>query len=92
MICTFRHKGLQRFYKTGSTSGIQPSHVKKLRMQLAALDTAEQINDLDIPGYALHALKGKRERTWAITVNGNWRLTFNFSAGNVYLLDYKDYH
>lgn len=61
-------------------------------MQLAALDTAHEINDLDIPGYKLHSLKGDTKGIWAITVNGNWRLTFEFSDGNAYVLDYEDYH
>lgn len=61
-------------------------------MQLAALDTAKEINDLDVPGYKLHPLKGDRKGIWAITVNGSWRLTFEFSDGNAYVLDYEDYH
>ncbi len=61
-------------------------------MQLSALDTALEITDLDIPGYDLHELKGKRKDTWAISVSGNWRLTFQFIDGNAYLLDYEDYH
>src|SRR5690606_17677469 len=86
------HKGLRRYYETGSTRGIQANHAKRLRMQLAALDTAVEMADLDIPGYGLHPLKGNRKGIWAITVSGNWRLTFEFSDGNAYLLDYEDYH
>ncbi|MEX0384585.1 type II toxin-antitoxin system RelE/ParE family toxin [Spiribacter sp. 388] len=92
MIMSFKHKGLRRYYETGSTRGIQTDHAKRLRMQLAALDTAVEIADLDIPGYGLHSLKGNRKGIWAITVSGNWRLTFEFSDGNAYLLDYEDYH
>ena len=92
MIKSFKHKGLRRYYETGSTRGIQAQHAKRLRMQLAALDTAMEISDLDIPGYGLHPLKGNRKGIWAITVSGNWRLTFEFSDGNAYLLDYEDYH
>lgn len=61
-------------------------------MQLAALDTAMEVSDLDIPGYKLHPLKGNRKGIWAISVSGNWRLTFEFREGHVYLLDYEDYH
>ena len=61
-------------------------------MQLTALETAQTITDMDIPGYRLHPLKGTRKGEWAISVSGNWRLTFRFEAGNVYLLDYEDYH
>ena len=71
---------------------LQSNHASKLRMQLAALNTAQSTEDLDIPGYRLHALKGSRKGTWAITINANWRLTFEFSDGNVYILDYEDYH
>ena len=92
MIKSFKHKGLERFYFKGSTSGIQAKHAKKLQMQLAALDTAQAIDDLDIPGYRLHSLKGQREGRWSITVSANWRLTFEFSDGNIYILDYEDYH
>lgn len=73
-------------------SGIQVKHAPKLRMQLVALDTAVDIDDLNIPGYRLHPLKGQRKGIWSITVNGNWRLTFEFRDGNVYILNYEDYH
>jgi proteic killer suppression protein len=92
MIKSFKHKGLKRYYETGSTRGIQANHAKRLRMQLAALDTALEIADLDIPGYELHQLKGDRKGRWAVSVSGNWRLTFEFEDGNAYLLDYEDYH
>ncbi|MDT8399957.1 MAG: type II toxin-antitoxin system RelE/ParE family toxin [Pseudomonadales bacterium] len=92
MIKSFQHKGLRLYYETGSTRGIQSKHAEKIRMQLAALDTATEIDDLDIPGYKLHPLKGDRKGTWAISVSGNWRLTFEFVDGNVYLLNYEDYH
>jgi len=92
MVESFRHKGLQRFYESGSTSGIQASHAKRLRMQLAALDTARFIEDVDIPGFRLHPLKARMQGRWAMSVNGNWRLTFEFREGNAYVLDYEDYH
>ncbi|MEQ8408121.1 MAG: type II toxin-antitoxin system RelE/ParE family toxin [Gammaproteobacteria bacterium] len=92
MIKSFKHKGLRIYFETGSTKGIQAVHSKKLRMQLAALDTAHSIDDMDIPGYRLHPLKGERKGLWSISVSGNWRLTFEFADGNVYVLDYEDYH
>jgi proteic killer suppression protein len=92
MIKSFKHKGLEKFYESGSTKGIQANHAKKLRMQLAALDTAQSIDDMDIPGYRLHQLTGDRRGIWTITVNANWRLTFEFEEGNVYILNYEDYH
>lgn len=92
MIKSFRHKGLRRLHEMGVASGIQAPHAKRLRMQLAALDTAQVIEDLDIPGFRLHPLKGARRGQWAITVSGNWRVTFEFREGHVYVLDYEDYH
>ena len=92
MIKSFKHKGLEKFYGSGSTKGIQANHAKKLRMQLTALDTAKSIDDMDIPGYRLHQLTGDRRGIWTITVNANWRLTFEFEEGNVYILNYEDYH
>lgn len=92
MIKSFKHKGLKKYFELGTTSGIQAKHEKKLRMQLAAIDTAKMIEDLNIPGYKLHKLKGNREEIWAITVNGNWRVTFEFNDGNAYILNYEDYH
>ena len=92
MIKSFRHKGLRNFYETGSASGIQARHAGRLRMQLAALDTSQAIDDMDVPGFRLHALKGKLRGRWAISVSGNWRITYEFRDGNAYLLDYEDYH
>lgn len=92
MIKSFRHKGLRQFFETGGTSGVQANHAKRLRMQLAALDTAQTIEDMDIPGFRLHPLLGKMRGRWSITVNGNWRVTFEFQDGNAHVLDYEDYH
>ena len=92
MIKTFRHKGLRRLFETGTASGVQASHAKRLRMQLAALDTARTIEDMDIPGFLLHPLKGELRGRWSITVNGNWRVTFRFVGTDVELVDYQDYH
>jgi proteic killer suppression protein len=92
MIQSFRHKGLRRFYESGSLAGIQAQHAKRLRMQFAALDSAQVIEDMDIPGFRLHPLKGADRGRWSIWVNGNWRLTFEFRDGQAYVLDYEDYH
>jgi proteic killer suppression protein len=61
-------------------------------MQLAALHSAHTIEDINIPGYRLHKLKGNRKGTWSITVSGNWRITFEFENGNAYILNNEDYH
>ncbi len=92
MIKSFKHKGLENFYLSGISAGIQAKHSKKLKFQLAALDSAHHVDDLDLPGYRLHPLKGQREGIWSITVSGNWRLTFEFTDGNVHILNYEDYH
>ena len=92
MISSFKHKGLQKFYETGKTAGIQAAHKKRLKLQLTALGTATCIDDMDIPGFGLHPLKGKRKGIWSIKVNGNWRITFEFEDGNVYIVNYEDYH
>jgi proteic killer suppression protein len=92
MIKSFKHKGLQDFFETGSTAGIQSAHRKKLRIRLAALDTATVLQDLDLPGFRLHPLKGKMQDLWAIDVSKNWRITFKFSDGDVYIVNYEDYH
>jgi len=85
MIKTFKHKGLEKFFKTGKTAGIQPAHKKKLRIRLTALNTATEIQDMDLPGFRLHSLKGKMEGLLSIDVNKNWRITFEFKDGD-YLL------
>jgi len=92
MIKSFRHKGLRQLFQTGSASGVKATHAKRLRMQLAALDTAQTIDDMDIPGFRLHPLQGDSRGRWSITVNGNWRVTFEYRDGNAYVLDYEDYH
>lgn len=92
MIKSFKHKGLKKFYETGNKQGIQAQHALKLRMQLAALDSALTLEDLDIPGYRFHQLKGNRKGIWSISVSGNWRITFEFTDGNIFIVNYEDYH
>lgn len=92
MIVSFRHKGLQKYFETGSFAGIQAVHAKRLKMQLAALETAHVIDDMDIPGFRLHSLKGDAKGRWFVAVSGNWRMTFEFINGNAHVLDYEDYH
>ena len=92
VIKSFKHKGLRRYYESGSKSGIQAKHTGRLRLQLAALDTARVVEDMEVPGYRLHPLKGRAKDRWSIWVGGNWRLTFEFKDGNAYVLDYEDYH
>lgn len=92
VIQSFRHKGLKKFFESGSAAGIQPHHAKRLRMLLVALDTALAIEDMNIPGFRLHPLRGRERGRWSVWVTGNWRVTFTFQDGHAYVLDYEDYH
>lgn len=92
MIESFRHKGLRSLVETGSTAGVRASDAKRLRMQLAALDTATSVDDMDVPGFRLHPLAGTMLGRRSITVNGSWRLTFAFRDGNACVLDDEDDH
>lgn len=92
MIKTWQHKGLKDFFETGSLAGIQPSHEKKLRQRLNVINRAREIQEINLPAYRLHRLKGDRSDIWAIDATGNWRLTFKFEQGDAYILDYEDYH
>ena len=92
MIKSFRHKGIKRFFETGSKKGIQSAHAEKLQRQLTALNRATLPMDMNIPGWRLHPLKGDMEKYWSVTVSGNWRLTFTFEGNDAVLVDYQDYH
>ncbi|QBC44453.1 type II toxin-antitoxin system RelE/ParE family toxin [Iodobacter fluviatilis] len=93
MIKSFKHKGLEAFFLTGSKAGIRPDHASKLNIVLTHLDVADCPQDMGTPSWRLHPLKGPLDQHWAVTINGNWRLTFRFLPdGNVELVDYQDYH
>lgn len=92
MILSFRHKGLETFFKTGSTARIQAIHAKRLRELLTVLNVAKALQDLSRPSWRLHGLTGDRAGFYAVTVQANWRLAFRFVGEDVELLDYLDYH
>jgi proteic killer suppression protein len=92
VIKSFRHAGLERYFRTGSKAGIQPKHAKRLRLQLGGLDSARMPDDMDRPGWKLHPLKGDLVDRWAVWVDENWRLTFKFERTHAELVDYLDYH
>lgn len=92
MIRSFRHKGLERFFTTGSKKGIRPEHAQRLGDILFRLDHAVRIEDMNFPGARLHELKGDRAGTWSVTVSGNWRVFFRFEAGHARDVGYEDYH
>jgi toxin HigB-1 len=92
MIKHFKHKGLQAFFEHGSKAGIQPHHAPRLARQLKQLDRASSADDMNLPGWRLHALSGDLAGHCSVTVNANWRLTFCFENGDAVLVDYQDYH
>lgn len=92
MILSFRHKGLERFFRSGSRSGIQPEHAAKLRLLLTALDHAVAPKDMNAPGWRLHRLTGALTGFWSVSVSGNWRLTFGFKGTDAVDVNYVDYH
>ncbi|RKZ91303.1 MAG: peptidase [Candidatus Parabeggiatoa sp. nov. 1] len=92
MIKSFVHKGLERFYHSGSKAGIQARHAVKLRRILIRLDVATCPDDMDLPGFHLHELKGGCKGTWSVTVQANWRVTFRFVGMNTEVVNYEDYH
>ena len=91
-IRSFRHRGLERFFTTGSRVGIQAKHAERLRLILGRLNVAAEPRDMNLPGLDLHPLKGGRRGTWAVSVSGNWRITFRFDGTDVTDVDYEDYH
>lgn len=92
MIKSFRHKGIEQFFRKGSKAGIQPKHAKRLRLQLGVLDAAKGAADMNLPGWRLHELEGNLKEHWSVKVNANWRLTFKFEGADAVLVDYQDYH
>ena len=92
VIRSFRHGGLERFFKTGSKAGIQPAHAKRLGDQLLALNRAQKPLAMNLPGWHLHQLQGDLAGHWSVRVSGNWRMTFCFEGEDAILVDYRDYH
>ncbi len=92
MIARFRHKGLKALFETGSARGVRPTHANRPRLILARLNASQSPRDMDLPGLALHKLKGKRADHYAVSVSGNWRVTFRFDGQDAVDVDYLDYH
>jgi len=92
MIKTWKHKGVKLFFETGSTAGINPQHAAKLMRQLDRLDASTCPKDMNLPSWQWHPLQGKETGTYAVSVNGNWRLTYRFEGDNATVVDYRDYH
>lgn len=92
MIKSFLHKGLEKFYQTGSTQGIQHKHAARIRLILTNLDQAHTAQDMNLHGLNLHQLKGNRADTWSAKVSGNWRITFRIIGNDAEVVNYEDYH
>ena len=92
MIKSFKHKGIQLFFNTGNVKEINPDHSSKIARILDRLDASKSPLDMNLPAYKLHKLKGDKESTWSVWVNGNWRITFLFENEDAILIDYIDYH
>ena len=92
VICGFFVQGLKNLYATGNQKGVNPEHIKRLRIILSRLDASKGPEDMDLPGLRLHPLKGERQNFWAVDVSGNWRVFFRFENGNAVDVDYDDYH
>lgn len=92
MILSFRHKGLEAFFRTGSKAGIQPAHATRIANILVRLNSAQTPNDMNFPGWKLHPLTGNLKGHWSVKVSGNWRITFRLENGHAEIVDYQDYH
>ena len=92
MIKSFKHKGLERFFRKGELKGIQAHHAPRLNRLLDAIDQAAEVGELDVPGWFLHPLKGNRKNLWSLRVSGNWRITFVFENGDAEIVNLEDYH
>jgi proteic killer suppression protein len=92
VIKSFRHKGLERLFRSGAVHGVNSAHAARLRLVLSNLDVAKSVHDMDLPGLRLHMLKGDRKDTWSVQVSANWRVTFQFVRQHVEYVDYEDYH
>lgn len=92
MIQGFRHKGLRRLFEDGEARGVHAEHVEKVENILAVLKRAARPEDMDLPGFRLHRLKGELKGHWSVTVRANWRVIFRFEDGHARDVDLVDYH
>ena len=92
MIRSFRHKGLERYFRKGERKGIDAQHELRIRRILDRLDASIRPDDMNLPGYRLHGLKGDRKGLFAVWVSANWRITFGFDGGDAVNVNLEDYH
>ena len=92
MIRSFKNKALEKLFKKNNRQGVPSELAKRIRIRLEVIDSALTLEDMRLPSYNLHELKGNRQGTFSIRVSGNWRITFEFEEGNAYNVDLEDYH
>jgi proteic killer suppression protein len=92
MIWNFKHRGLQRLFERGDGSKIRPDLVAKVGRVLARLDASAEPQDMDVPGFGLHAMTGDRKGFWSVVVSRNWRVIFRFEGADAQDVDFVDYH
>ena len=92
MIKRFRHRALKRLFEDDDRRGLNADHVEKIRRILAQLKRSSQPEDMDLPGFKLHLLKGDLAGFWSVTVSANWRIVFRFESGDVTDINLIDYH
>ena len=92
MIVGFRHKGLKLLFESGQRRKVQPEYADKIERILARLDEAAKVDNMDLPGFRLHPLKGDLAGYWSVTVSGNWRIVFRFDGGHASDVDLIDYY
>ena len=92
MIAGFKHRGLKKFFETGTKRGIPAAQAGRIRLILSRLDASVRARDMNLPGLHLHELTGRRKGTWSVRVTGNWRITFLFDGADAANVDLEDYH
>ena len=92
MIRGFRHKGLERFFTKSDRRGIDARQADRIRRILDRLDVAVRPEDMNLPGLRFHGLKGDRKGAYAVSVSGNWRITFRFEEADAIDVNLEDYH
>jgi proteic killer suppression protein len=92
MIRSFKHRGLKRLYEHDDRSGIRPDLIDAIQEILTVLDDAATPQELNLPGYRLHPLKGDLRGFWSVTVRANWRIIFRFEGVNAFDVELIDYH
>jgi len=92
MIESFKHKGLERYFTQSDQRGIPAQFAARIKRLLDQLDAAIQPEDMNLPGYKFHSLQGDRVGEYAVTVTGNWRITFCFDGQNAIAVNFEDYH